>query len=108
MRSFYILFSFFVITPSVLVGVLLYLFFLTYPQNAKPNSSFSASPSKSVAFAALPTNQNTMDGEILVGAARIARVKNFLDRFHSPLAAYADRIVENADNLRINYIRIPS
>src|SRR5258706_8348836 len=108
MRSFYILFSFFVITPSVLLGVVMYLFFLSYPQNVLPSSSFSTSSSKSLTFAALPTNQNTLDGQILEGDARVARVKNFLDGFHSPLAEYAERIVEDADNLSIDYRLIPS
>src|SRR5258706_4336261 len=108
MRSFYILFSFFVITPSVLVGVMLFFFLLNFPQKSSLSATSPISSSKSVAFAALPTSQNTLGGEILEGDARIARVKNFLDRFHSPLAAYADRIVENADNLNIDYRLIPS
>jgi len=73
-----------------------------------PSSSFSTSSSKSLTFAALPTNQNTLDGQILEGDARVARVKNFLDGFHSPLAEYAERIVEDADNLNIDYRLIPS
>ena len=61
-----------------------------------------------VAYAALPTSQNILSGSISEQDGRTERIKQFLQRYNSPLEPYAQDIVDAADMYRLDYRLIPA
>jgi len=71
-------------------------------------SSVVAQVGNTVAYAALPTAQNTMAAEIIESDGRIEKIRQFLTRYGSPLEPYAADIVEAADKYDLDYRLVPS
>jgi hypothetical protein len=61
-----------------------------------------------VAYAALPTSQNTMAGDIAQEDGRKEKVRQFLAKHNSPMEAYAGDIVDAADLYGLDHRLIPA
>ena len=66
------------------------------------NYHFAAS-GKSVAYAALPTSQNSLSADIQVEDGRAERIRQFLARYGSPIEPYAADFVKAADQYHLDY-----
>lgn len=54
-------------------------------------------------YASLPTDFPSISGEIQVSDARAEIIKEYLLKYNSPLVPFADYIVKNADEFKIDY-----
>lgn len=64
--------------------------------------------SRTVAYAALPTSQNTLAAEITEADGRAEKIRQFLHRYGSPLEPYAGDIVAAADQYGLDHRLIPA
>lgn len=103
MKRLLVFFSFFLITPLFFFfSLILALFF--YHNHA--TNDFIAT--RSVAFAALPSTQNTFSASITQADGRIEKIRQFLANYESPLEPFAKNIVEAADKYGLDYRLIPA
>ncbi|MDP2637611.1 MAG: hypothetical protein Q8P26_00945 [Candidatus Levybacteria bacterium] len=107
MRRFFLLTSFFAITPVFIFLSILYSLFLSH--NSKTyNGVFIGSSNHKVAFAALPSAENVFGNDIIFKDARIEIVKQFFQRYKSPLEPFAKDIVKAADTYGLDYRLLPA
>lgn len=86
----------------VLVGLLT---IHIYVQN-KPQQTVLGS--NTVAYAALPTSQNTLTAEITQADGRAEKVRQFFHKYSSPLEPYAEDVVAAADEYGLDHRLIPA
>lgn len=103
MRKAFLLTTFFILTPFVLV---LSLSLLTYSYSTKTFSLFTQSPK--FAYAALPAASGTLKTSIGQEDARLTAVKDFFKRYKSDLFPFADNVIYAADKYGIDYRLIPA
>ncbi len=60
------------------------------------------------AYAALPTSENVFEGSATLSDSREARLSTFLLTYHSPLAPYAQSIINKADENNIDWRLLPA
>ncbi len=101
MRRFFLFTSFFTFTPLLILICIIYFFFLSYSYNSR-NPLFSQN-SNSVAFAALPSNENVLGDSIVSKDARVEIVRQFFARYKSPLEPFASNVVEEADKYHLDF-----
>ena len=106
MRKIVFLSSFFLLTPALLLISILYLLFLSYDQ--KNSSRFLSSATHTVSFAALPSFENSLINQIEEKDARVELVRQFFEKYHSPLEPYAANIVAAADKYSIDFRLLPA
>lgn len=102
MRKFYTFTAFFITTPLVLLFALIFVLSLSYAHDA------NAQRKPQVAFAALPTNQNVFEQEIIQQDGRIEKVRQFLTKYNSPMEPDAEFIVAIADQYGLDYRLVPA
>lgn len=102
MRKVFLLGSFFALTPLTLILSLILL--SSYFQN---NLTFKAQTPK-VAYAALPPYSGVLKPQVIQEDARIAVVREFFQKYKSPLAPFADEIIASADKYDLDYRLIPA
>ncbi len=108
MRKFFLLATFFVSAPFLFLASLLYYLFIAYSANP-PEARYSNNlRSKSVAYAALPTNQNIFDETVVTEEARTEIIRQFFARYQSPLEPHAGDIVEAADKYNLDFRLLPA
>jgi hypothetical protein len=93
-------------TPIAFIFVLV-LTLSSYHKNNMVNM-LSLSHNNIVAYAALPTSQNTFVANISEQDGRVEKIRQFLQRYNSPLEPYAQDIVEAADEYGLDYRLIPA
>lgn len=109
MGKLFLLTSFLVITPFIFFICIVYYAYLSYQKNPTANSlSLSSTYTNKVAFAALPTSQNILEGKIEQEDARIEMIRQFFAKYKSPLEPYAAHIVENADKYGLDFRLLPA
>ncbi len=96
----------FFVAPFVMVFSLIGIL-IAYQHQTKA-SSVEVLGTNTVAYAALPTSQNTMAGEVEQEDGRKEKVRQFLEAHNSPMEAYAGDIVEAADMYGIDHRLIPA
>ncbi len=96
----------FFIAPFVLVFSLITI--LALYQHSETSSNKGVLGTNTVAYAALPTSQNTMAGDITQEDGRKEKVRQFLARYNSPMEANAGDIVDAADEFGLDYRLIPA
>ena len=106
MRKIVFLSSFFAFTPVLLFLSILYFLFLSY--NQKNSSKFLSSNLDSVSFAALPSFENSILNQIEEKDSRVELVRQFFERYRSPLEPYAQNIVSAADKHNIDFRLLPA
>jgi len=103
MRKLFFTTAFFAVT---LIGFLLSLIIsLTFYHSS---TSSLIQQKKSIAYAALPTYENTFSTQIITQDGRIEKIRQFFATYGSPLEPYAEDVVEAADQYGIDYRLIPS
>jgi hypothetical protein len=110
MRKLLLLTTFFTLAPIVLIMGIILTLFATYQQNHSTryaSFSFLNQPS-SVAYAALPTEVSTFKQEIQAVDGRVESVRQFLNRYDSPLEPYAQNFVDMADAYDLDYRLVPA
>jgi hypothetical protein len=105
MRKILYVSSFFVFTPVTLFITIFYSFFIL---NNQDNPLTRTRP-HTVAFAALPTSENTMiEDQITQKDARVEIIRQFFEQYKSPLEPYASTVVETADTYSLDFRLIPA
>jgi len=61
-----------------------------------------------VAYAALPTEQNILSADITQSDGRAEKLREFFAQYNSPLEPYAQDVVTAADEYGIDYRLVPS
>lgn len=98
---------FFVLAPTLLLFSALFYLYLAYHQG-KTQLFMGNSPHQAVSYAAIPTAASALSYRITQEDARIESVQEFLTRYGSPLAPYAEHIVAASDIYGIDYRLLPS
>jgi hypothetical protein len=98
--------TFAVIFPVAFLFALI-ITLLTYRQNYI-EQIFQLSRSNKVAYAALPTSQNTFTTDIVQEDGRAEKIRQFLQKYNSPLEPYAQDIVDAAEIYDLDYRLVPA
>lgn len=107
MRKIILSISFFIFTPILILASILYLLFLSYNYKSQYNTT-SQNFNHKVAFAALPTAENVLENNIFFKDVRIEMVKQFFEKYKSPLEPFAKTVIENADKYGLDYRLLPA
>lgn len=107
MRKIILSTSFFIFTPILVLVSILYVLFLSYNYKVH-HSTISQNSNNRVAFAALPTIENVLQDNIIFKDARIEIVRQFFEKYKSPLEPYAQNVVEDADKYGLDYRLLPA
>lgn len=98
--------TFFVFTPIALAVSLFTLFYLSQP-NVHPAGIILAkdqSENNRVSILSAYEYQNlSVDGEVLYADARVEIIRQYLEKYNSPLYPYADLIVKTADKYGLDF-----
>src|SRR3989344_8391835 len=96
--------------PSTLVSIFASIFLLHYLTHVQGSETLLRMKTQELVvmnefqfFAALPKVMGAFSSTISTGDARPEIIRTFLTRYNSPLAKYADYIVEVADQYQIDY-----
>ena len=76
--------------------------------NQKNTNRFQASGIQPVSFAALPSFENSLTGQIEKGDVRVDTVRQFFNQYRSPLEPFAQNVVSAADQYNIDFRLIPA
>jgi hypothetical protein len=95
-----------IITPLVFLSSLIAALFI-YRQNYLI-SALAFNEINKVAYAALPTVQNTFSGDIEQKDGRAEKIRQFLEKYDSPLEPYSQDIIEAAEMYEIDYRLVPA
>lgn len=106
MRKIFLLTSFFIATPTLILVTIIFLSFLTF--NQKNKGILPLNFSHKVAFAALPSLKNRFEDKFIQKDARVEIVKQFFNEYQSPLEPFATKIVEAADIYNIDFRLLPA
>lgn len=109
MGKLFLLTSFFVITPFLLILSILFYSILTFQKNPQAIFSFNATPAQTVAYAALPTVQGEgFVEDVAEKDARTELVRQFFAKYNSPLEPFAQYIVSSADTYGLDFRLTPA
>jgi hypothetical protein len=106
MRKVFVVSAFFLTTPLLFLFSLVFFLYVSHIQGPKVGSIFGQQNTGS--FAALPTAQNVFIDEVTAEDARTEKIRQFLDKYDSPLEPHAKYIVEVADTYGLDYRLIPA
>src|SRR3989338_4471507 len=106
MKKAVLLIAYFALTPILIFTSILQLFALVYHQN-NPNL-LSQNSSPRVAFAALPSAENVLDDHITAVDARVEMVRQFFEKYKSPLEPFAQSVIDSADQYGLDFRLIPA
>src|SRR5258705_13869225 len=107
-RNFTLVLAFFVLTPVALIASLVSLISMA-PTPAKLSSNKITQSNIGVSvYASLPTRIPSISGFVTAADARPQIVYEYLNYYHSPLAAYSEEIVQVADKYGLDYRFIPA
>jgi hypothetical protein len=107
MRRFFLLASFFGITPIFLVLSILYFSFLSYTYSLQ-NGLMTNTHDQKIAFAALPSSDNLIDNHVLSKDARVETIRQFFEYYNSPLSPFAQDVVDSAERYDLDHRLIPA
>lgn len=107
MRKIILSTSFFIFTPILILISTLYFLFLSYDYKVHHSTITNASNNR-VAFAALPTSENVLGDNIIFKDARIEIIRQFFEKYKSPLEPFAQNVVEDADKYGLDYRLLPA
>lgn len=107
MAKFLLLISFFLLTPFVLVFTLVLSLALAY-QTEGTQEVLGATQKSPIAYAALPTSENIFEALVASKDSRVETVRQFLEKYDSPLEPHAQYIVDIADQYKLDYRLIPA
>lgn len=106
MRKLLLLTTFFSLTPVILLIALLAL--LTLFHHSKDFLALKSPYQHTVAFAALPSAQNTFSDTIKSADARAEILTQFFTKYNSPLKPYAAEFVKKAEEYQLDFRLLPA
>lgn len=106
MRKIILLTLFFFVTPIALLFNAVYLSYVSYQTHG--GNLLSQSIKHATAYAALPSAENVLSGQISQKDIRVDAVKNFLSQYASPLEPFAQNIVDAADKYNLDFRLVPA
>lgn len=99
-------------TPFLFLFTMMYSLYTLHQQHpraiADSSGPFIYPAQKTVRFAALPTIESAFKGEVTQQDARYAIVRQFLERYQSPMVDYAQNIIDAADKYQIDFRLLPA
>lgn len=98
--------SFFITLPAFILTLTLYLSFLSVNKQ-KNVFAFAKSPS-SVAYAALPSVDSQITDSIIQEDSRVEIVRQFFQKYGSPLVSHAEDVVKYADIYGLDFRLVPA
>jgi hypothetical protein len=110
MKKILLLSGFFISTTITLFGSIIFLLFLiaeTIPTPTKHQALLGLKNS-SVAYAALPTLESTIVPEIVVTDSKEEALRQFFQRYKSPLIDYTSKFIEIAQKYNLDYRLLPA
>ena len=107
MRKIILSTSFFIFTPILILISILYFLFLSYDYKVH-HSTITHTSNNRVAFAALPSSENVFGDNIFFKDARIEIIRQFFEKYKSPLEPFAQNVVEDADKYGLDYRLLPA
>jgi hypothetical protein len=107
MKKFALLAGYFAATPLLIVLVVFYSLFLIHNTQSDSRQSINLF-SEGVQYRALPQETEDVSTQTQPKDARIAVLTDFFNRYHSPLAPYAQKFVEDADKYKLDYRLLPA
>lgn len=105
MRKFILSIAFFSISPVVFLFVLVISLLLYHEHLLNQPQILGLN---TVAFAALPTNQNNFSVSVTESDGRAEKIRQFFAKYNSPLEPYADDVVKAADEYGLDYRLVPA
>jgi hypothetical protein len=108
MRKLLILTTFFGMAPIVLLLLIFTYLVVLYHSHTNPATTAYLPPSQTVSYAALPTTDTQYDGDVVSSDARSEMVRQFFEKYKSPLEPYADEVVNQADAYNLDFRLIPA
>lgn len=108
MKRLFLLTGFFTISPILVLFLVIFTLFLSYHRDSDTAAAGFFISNKSVAYAALPTNGTLIEAEIISEDGRVEMIRQFLDKYNSPLTPHAELIVTTAEKYGIDHRLIPA
>lgn len=108
MHKVYLLATFLVLTPLVLLLQVITVTYFSYQKSFSSQPLFGQTVKQTVAYAALPPLQNVTEAEITQMDARVEIVRQFFAKYKSPLEPYAQHVIDEADAYSLDFRIIPS
>lgn len=108
MGKLLLLVSFFIIAPFFLLFNLLLFSYLSYHKNQPSFQSSLFQPTKTVAYAALPSIQNVLLYDIGQKDSRVESIREFFARYNSPLKGHTQDVIDAAEKYGLDYRLIPA
>lgn len=106
MRKFFLLTTFLMTAPAVFCLVLLFFLFISY--HSTPSESTKHTMDKKIAYAALPSNRNVLGVQSFSSHAEVELIRQFLERYNSPLEPYAEYFVVKAHEYGLDPRLLPA
>ena len=106
MRKVLLISSFFLSTLALLISSVVYLSFLS--SDSKNIINLSLDNTAPVAYAALPTLDSQISDSVSEQDSRVEIVRNFFEKYKSPLVPYAEDVIKYADMYGMDYRLIPA
>ncbi len=105
MKKLAVLGGFFLGTPLFLFLTLSYLLQIS---SLKGSGAVLSESTQGIAYAALPPNDNTIEGTVVQEDSKVEIVRQFLAKYDSPLAEYAPDIIAASNRYDIDYRLLPA
>lgn len=104
-----VVFAVFFLTSFALLSFsLIFYSFLDYQKNPSGFYAKFFSTRQTVAYAALPDVQGTIQQEVVEKDARVEMVRQFFLQYGSPLEPFAQDVINSADTYNIDFRLIPA
>ncbi len=107
MRKFILLATFLIVTPIFLIFSIIFVALIHF-EHIQSQFLTSVAQPQTVAYAALPTTQNSLSDQIIEQNARAEMLTQFFEQYNSPLAPYAQTIVDEADAYNLDFRLLPA
>lgn len=98
--------AFFTATPIVLFISVLFLMYSSY--NKSDKNAVLGAKNNSVAFAALPTADMSLEDQIAVKDSRVENLRGFFTTHKSPLEPYSEAFIEKAEKYDLDFRLLPA
>lgn len=108
MRSLFLLTTFAISAPVLILLNIIAVSFLSYQKNTHNLFQLSSTSKQTVAYAALPPVQNVTEQEVVESDARTEILRQFFAKYNSPLEPYAKDVVDSADAYGLDFRLISS
>jgi hypothetical protein len=108
MKRYVVFSSFLIIAPIAFFSTFFLYLYVSFHADPSAKEGLFFKHVRSVSYAALPTIDSFLTGEITSEDARVEIVRQFLARYNSPLEPHAAYIVKTAEKYNMDYRLIPA